>query len=179
MDIRGPHNTKYYIIKMRQVFQTPFSNISKRTTQPPPFRFEYVVARNNFVKDMSSLSGSAQERACNEKRRGGAGSEQQLAHMLAGNDEAPREEKLRLAANYYVLKALDHCLQVSFKKGLATYIPGKLLRPLEKCEAKCLHGQEQRMCVFDSEAKRSWYEISPEALPCLHIISDQGPMGWP
>eukprot|EP00971_Amphidinium_carterae_P061612 1219717-Amphidinium_carterae.2 len=114
----------------------------------------------------------------------------QLADMLDGDEEAPREDKVRLAANYYVLKALDHCLQVSFKKGLATFIPGKILRPLNKtekryllaqhqCPDKCVLGQDHRMCVYDSEAKKSRYEISPEAPPCIHIIADQGPMGWP
>eukprot|EP00971_Amphidinium_carterae_P348731 6490646-Amphidinium_carterae.1 len=116
--------------------------------------------------------------------------ERRLHDMLEGLAEAPREEKVRLASNYCVLKALDHCLQVSLKKGLACYIPRKLLRPLgrnerrynlqkEQCIEKCQNGQDLRVCVWDADAGRSRYEISPIAPHCLHIICDQGPMGWP
>eukprot|EP00971_Amphidinium_carterae_P025934 511542-Amphidinium_carterae.1 len=119
-----------------------------------------------------------------------SGMEQRLADMLAQHEVSIPEEKVRLAANYYVLKGLDHCLQVSFNKGLVSFVPDRILRPLqgqqrrytlprEKCEAKCRLGQDQRLCVWDPETSKSWYEITPNPPACLHIVSDQGPMGWP
>eukprot|EP00971_Amphidinium_carterae_P294802 5853539-Amphidinium_carterae.1 len=119
-----------------------------------------------------------------------SGMELRLAEILAQHEVSIPDEKVRLVANYYVLKGLDHCLQVSFNKGLVSFVPDRILRPLqgqerrytlprEKCEAKCRFGQDQRLCVWDPQSSKSWYEITAKAPACLHIVSDQGPMGWP
>ena len=117
---------------------------------------------------------------------------QNVEEMLLRHGSLEPTPSAPLSANVWVIKAMDHALQVGCGFGLARFLPSRAMQPLDPAKHRRFqvkpgptnpaqlftNGRSFRWAVEDLHTKKTWLEVSSEAPATLHVCSDQGTVGW-
>ena len=97
-----------------------------------------------------------------------------------------------LQANLWVVKAIDHSLQVGAGFGLSRFLPTRRMTPLDPetharfsikpgpAHPAVLFSEERefRWCVRDLKTSKTWLETSTHLPASIHLVTDMGTVGW-